>query len=52
MSKHSYSLPVIADILLIVGAERARAEKTRMMYHANLSYKLLCTCLNEFWVLI
>jgi predicted transcriptional regulator len=39
MGKYRDSLHIIADILSIT---RKRARKTRIMYQANLSYKLLC----------
>ncbi len=44
MSKYRDRLQIIADILSIV---RGRAKKTRIMYQANLSYRLLCRYLNE-----
>jgi len=39
MSKYRDRLRIVADILLIVND---RAKKTRIMYQANLSYRLLC----------
>ncbi len=44
MSKYRDRLRIIADILLIVND---KAKKTRIMYQANLSYKLLCRYLDE-----
>ena len=44
MSKYRDRLQIIADILSI--ADR-RAKKTRIMYQANLSYRLLCRYLSE-----
>jgi predicted transcriptional regulator len=44
MSKYRDRLQIIADILSIVSGG---AKKTRIMYQANLSYRLLCRYLNE-----
>jgi predicted transcriptional regulator len=44
MSKYRDRLRIIADILLIVND---RVRKTRIMYQANLSYRLLCRYLEE-----
>ena len=44
MGNYRDRLQIIADILLIA-SERAR--KTRIMYQANLSYKLLCRYLGQ-----
>jgi len=44
MSKYRDRLQIIADILSIADA---RARKTRIMYQANLSYRLLCRYLGE-----
>ena len=44
MSKYRDRLQIIADILLIASE---RAKKTRIMYQANLSYRLLCRYLSE-----
>jgi len=44
MGKYRDRLQIVADILSIV-SEGAR--KTRIMYQANLSYKLLCRYLSE-----
>lgn len=44
MSKYRDRLQIIADILSI--ADR-RAKKTRIMYQANLSYRLLCHYLSK-----
>ena len=44
MSKYRDRLQIIADILNIADA---RARKTRIMYQANLSYKLLLRYLDE-----
>lgn len=44
MSKYRNRLQIIANILLIASSG---AKKTRIMYQANLSYKLLCRYLNE-----
>jgi predicted transcriptional regulator len=44
MSKYRDRLKIIADILSIADA---RAKKTRIMYQANLSYRLLCRYLDE-----
>ena len=44
MSKYRDRLRIVADILLIVND---RAKKTRIMYQANLSYRLLCRYLGE-----
>jgi len=44
MSKYRDRLQIIADILYIVNG---RARKTRIMYQANLSYRLLCRYLSE-----
>lgn len=44
MGSYRDRLQIIADILFIV-SERAR--KTRIMYQANLSYRLLCNYLDE-----
>ena len=44
MSKYRDRLQIIADILSVADA---RARKTRIMYQANLSYRLLCRYLDE-----
>jgi len=44
MSKYRGRLQIIADILSIVNG---KARKTRIMYQANLSYRLLCRYLGE-----
>ncbi len=44
MGSYRDRLQIIADILLIA---RGRARKTRIMYQANLSYRLLCRYLDE-----
>jgi predicted transcriptional regulator len=44
MSKYRDRLQIVADILSIANA---RAKKTRIMYQANLSYRLLCRYLDE-----
>ncbi len=44
MSKYRNRLQIIADILSIAND---RARKTRIMYQANLSYRLLCRYLDE-----
>lgn len=44
MTKYRDRLRIVADILSIV---RDGAKKTRIMYQANLSYKLLCRYLEE-----
>lgn len=44
MAKYRDRLQIIADILVITSR---RAKKTRIMYQANLSYKLLCKYLEE-----
>jgi predicted transcriptional regulator len=44
MSKYRDRLRIIADILSIADS---RAKKTRIMYQANLSYRLLCRYLDE-----
>lgn len=44
LSKYRDRLQIVADILYIANA---RARKTRIMYQANLSYKLLCRYLDE-----
>ena len=44
MSRYRDRLQIIASILTIV---RSGAKKTRIMYQANLSYKLLCRYLDE-----
>ena len=44
MSKYRDRLQIIADILSIASV---RARKTRIMYQANLSYRLLCRYLDE-----
>lgn len=44
MGKYRDRLHIIADILSIT---RKRASKTRIMYQANLSYKLLCKYLDR-----
>jgi len=44
MGRYRSRLQIIADILSIT---RRGARKTRIMYQANLSYKLLCKYLNE-----
>jgi len=44
LSKYRDRLQIIADILSIVGRG---AKRTRIMYQANLSYRLLCRYLDE-----
>lgn len=44
MGNYRDRLQIIADILYIASG---RAKKTRIMYQANLSYRLLCRYLNE-----
>jgi len=44
MSRYRDRLQIIADILSIAGGG---AKKTRIMYQANLSYRLLCRYLDE-----
>jgi len=44
MSKYRDRLRIIADILSVVNG---RAKKTRIMYQANLSYRLLCRYLDK-----
>jgi len=44
MSKYRDRLQIIADVLSIVSG---KARKTRIMYQANLSYRLLCRYLDE-----
>jgi len=44
MSKYRDRLQIIADMLSIVSRG---AKKTRIMYQANLSYRLLCRYLSE-----
>jgi predicted transcriptional regulator len=44
MAKYRDRLQIVADILAITSS---RAKKTRIMYQANLSYKLLCKYLDE-----
>lgn len=44
MAKYRDRLQIIADILEIVGKG---SRKTRIMYRANLSYRLLCRYLDE-----
>ena len=44
MAKYRDRLQIIADVLSIAGSG---AKKTRIMYQANLSYKLLCKYLDE-----
>jgi len=44
MSRYRDRLQIIADMLSIVGGG---ARKTRIMYQANLSYRLLCRYLSE-----
>ena len=44
MGRYRGRLQIIADILSIVSSG---AKKTRIMYQANLSYKLLCRYLGE-----
>jgi predicted transcriptional regulator len=44
MSKYRDRLQIIASILTIASR---RAKRTRIMYQANLSYKLLCRYLGE-----
>ena len=44
MAKYRGRLQIVADILAIT---REGAKKTRVMYQANLSYKLLCKYLDE-----
>jgi len=44
MGSYRDRLQIVADILFIVNG---RAKKTRIMYQANLSYRLLCRYLDE-----
>jgi len=44
MGSYRDRLQIVADILYIVNG---RAKKTRIMYQANLSYRLLCRYLGE-----
>ena len=44
MSKYRNRLQIIASILSIAGG---RTKKTKIMYQANLSYRLLCRYLRE-----
>ncbi|MGD8506061.1 MAG: winged helix-turn-helix domain-containing protein [Candidatus Bathyarchaeota archaeon] len=44
MTRYRDRLQIVADILVITSK---RAKKTRIMYQANLSYKLLCKYLEE-----
>jgi predicted transcriptional regulator len=44
MGSYRDRLQIVADILNIVNG---RAKKTRIMYQANLSYRLLCRYLSE-----
>lgn len=44
MGNYRDKLQIVADILYIVNG---RAKKTRIMYQANLSYRLLCRYLTE-----
>lgn len=44
MGNYRDRLQIVADILYIVDG---RAKKTRIMYQANLSYRLLCRYLTE-----
>ena len=44
MSKYRNRLQIIADILSIANSG---ARKTRIMFHANLSYRLLCRYLGD-----
>ncbi len=44
MGNYRDRLQIIADILYVVND---RAKKTRIMYQANLSYRLLCRYLDE-----
>lgn len=44
MSKYRDKLRIVADILSIADD---RAKKTRIMYQANLSYRLLCRYLDQ-----
>jgi len=44
MGSYRDRLQIIADVLLIASG---RARKTRIMYQANLSYRLLCRYLDE-----
>jgi len=46
MSKYRDRLGIIADILCVVN-DNDGAKKTRIMYQANLSYKLLTQYLND-----
>jgi len=46
MSKYRGRLEIIADILCVVNDNNG-ARKTRIMYQANLSYKLLTQYLND-----
>jgi len=46
MSKYRGRIEIIADILCVVNDNNG-ARKTRIMYQANLSYKLLTQYLNE-----
>ncbi|MGD8506064.1 MAG: winged helix-turn-helix domain-containing protein [Candidatus Bathyarchaeota archaeon] len=44
MARYRDRLQIVADILVITSR---RVKKTRIMYQANLSYKLLCKYLDE-----
>jgi len=44
MSRYRERLQIIADVLAVAGG---RANKTQIMYQANLSYRLLCRYLGE-----
>lgn len=44
MSRYRDRLQIIADILSVANS---RAKKTKIMYQANLSYRLLCRYLDE-----
>ena len=44
MGSYRDRLQIVADILYVVNG---RAKKTRIMYQANLSYRLLCRYLDE-----
>ena len=46
MGKHRSRLAILAKVLSVVNAEKG-AKKTRIMYQAYLSYKLLTRYLNE-----
>jgi len=49
MGKHRSRLAILAKILSVINAEKG-AKKTRIMYQAYLSYKLLTRYLNEIIV--